>query len=192
MCRSFPKDNDKSNNSSDQATAKSSNKHSQESRNNSSIENESNSNKSKDDTKESLEKSVNELKEHINGSSSEAKTNSSTDKTYNVGETVTINDVDYTLVSVEKTKTAMDEDALKISLHVKNNSNRKVYVSSFDVYNNQNQKVQSAIISDMHLLDDVAPGKETTIIDGFEETNPGEYELQFQAGFKTVKYKFTL
>lgn len=106
-------------------------------------------------------------------------------KYYKVGDSVKVDKVTYTLVSVEKTdernEFAEDNPAnvIKVVYHVKNESDQEVPLGTdLEAYGPKNSKLKEYPINDT-TLDSLASGKEADVTTGFGSDDLGDFELQF-------------
>lgn len=118
--------------------------------------------------------------------SSSSSSNQSSTKFYKVGNSVKVDNVVYTLKSVETTdnRNEFEENQpahfIKVVYHVKNESDDNVSIGTdLDAYSPDNNKLNTYSVED-NTLDSIAPGKEADVIDGFGTDKLGDFELQFQ------------
>lgn len=117
--------------------------------------------------------------------SAPASVNNKSEKTYTVGDTVTVGDVTYTLNGVELTdernefEDSNPEKVIKVTYHVKNNSDKDLPIGAdLNAYGPDNKKLETYPLNDT-TLDAVAPGKEADVTTGFGLDGSGKVELQF-------------
>lgn len=127
----------------------------------------------------------NEPKSGSKGNSAPSSVSKKTEKTYTVGDTVTVGDVTYTLNDVQLTdernefEDSNPEKVIKVTYHVKNNSDDDLPIGAdLNAYGPDNKKLETYPLTDT-TMDAVAPGKEADVTTGFGLNGSGKVELQF-------------
>lgn len=107
-------------------------------------------------------------------------------KFYKVGEPVKVDNVVYTLKSVQKTDERNEfadtkpQNVIKVVYHVKNCGKEELSIGTdLNVYGPNNSKLKSYPINGQ-TLDTIAPGKESDVVTGFGTDKLGDFELQFK------------
>lgn len=106
-------------------------------------------------------------------------------KYYKIGDSVKVDKVTYTLVSVEKTDERNEfadekpNNVIKVVYHVKNESDQELPLGTdLEVYGPKNTKLKEYPINNS-TLDSLAAGKEADVTTGFGTDDLGNFELQF-------------
>ena len=131
-----------------------------------------------------------------NGEKASAESTKEESKFYNVGDTVKIKDVEYTLKSVELTpernQFTDNQPALvaKISYSVKNDSasDLSVGIRMVEVYGSDNKKAKS--YPNGNTVDKIPPGKEKDCITHYGLHQAGDIEIHFSQLFSRKKAIF--
>lgn len=120
---------------------------------------------------------------------------------YNLGDSVKVGKVTYTLNSVQKTdyrNEFADEtpnNVIEVTYHIVNNSDDDIPVGSdLEVYGPKNNKLKTYPIRNS-TFDSVASGKEMDVTTGFGTDDLGDFELQFSPLIsfeKAAKFKVNI